>query len=119
MGTYTLGSHESYELENSIHQYSGSTIHFKAPGLPCYAIMEVTLIGLRQPLVINQSQARRQSKLSQHVSVDTLSQHAVIQSQTREARHAIPACNNIDKLSQHAITQSWAREARHTIQAYS
>ena len=74
--------------------------------LMCYAIIELTSIGLKQPLVTSQSQARRLDKLSQHVSVDTLSQHAIAQSQARKARHAIPAYNNTDKLSQHAVTQS-------------
>ena len=32
----------------------------------CYAIIELTLIGLKQPLVTNQSQARRLDTLSQH-----------------------------------------------------
>ena len=63
----------------------------------CYAIIEITLIGLKQPLVTDQSQARR---------LDQLSQHAITQSQAREARHAIPTCNNIDKLSKHAVAKS-------------
>ena len=59
-------------------------------------------------------------------NADKLSQHAVTQSQAREARHAIPACimqtsypsiGSADKLSQHAVTQSQAREARHAIPA--
>ena len=58
--------------------------------LMCYAIIELTWIGLKQPLVTGQSQDGR---------LDKLSQHAIAQSQTRKARHTIPACNNIDKLS--------------------
>ena len=46
----------------------------------CYAIIELTLIGLKQPLVTSQSQARRLDALSKHASVDKLSQHAVVQS---------------------------------------
>ena len=46
----------------------------------CYAIIGAHCDGLKHPLVINQSQARRQNELSQHASVDTLSQFAVVQS---------------------------------------
>ena len=45
----------------------------------CYAIIELTPIGLKQPLVISQSQTRRLGKLSQHASVDKLSQYAITQ----------------------------------------
>ena len=55
----------------------------KTVGGMCYAIIELTQIGLKQPLVTSQSQARK---------LDTLSQHAVAQSWAKEARHAIPAC---------------------------
>ena len=51
------------------------------------------------------------------LSAAKLSQHAVSQSEAREVRHAIPACNNIDKLSQHAVAKSEARKARHAIPA--
>ena len=50
-------------------------------------------IGSKQPLVTSQSQAGRLDTLSQHASVDKLYQHAVAQSQAREARDAIPACS--------------------------
>ena len=46
----------------------------------CYAIIDLTLIGLKQPLVTSQSQAGKLDMLSQHASVDKLSQHAVAQS---------------------------------------
>ena len=88
----------------------------------CYAIIELTLIGLKQPLVTSQSQARRLDMVSQHASVDRLSQHAVAQSQAREAGHTIPACKvqpsyssmqspnhrpgELDMLSQHSIMQT-------------
>ena len=39
-----------------------------------------------------------------------LSQHAVGQSEARELRHTIPACNNIYRLSQHAVAKSEARK---------
>ena len=42
-----------------------------------YVIIEITLIGLKLPLVTSQSQARKLDTLSQHVSVDKLSQHTV------------------------------------------
>ena len=48
-----------------------------------------------------------------------LSQHAIGQSEAREARHTTPACSGPDKLPQHAINQSEAREGRHTIPACS
>ena len=70
-----------------------ATRYPKTVGGMCYAIIELTPIGLKQPLVTSQSWARRLDKLSQHVSVDTLSQHAVAQSQAKEARHAIPVCS--------------------------
>ena len=46
----------------------------------CYAIIELTPIRLKQPLVTSQSQARRLDKLSQHANKDKVSQHAVTQS---------------------------------------
>ena len=46
----------------------------------CYDIIELTPIGLKQPLMTSQSQAGRLDKLSQHASIDKLSQHAVAQS---------------------------------------
>ena len=49
----------------------------------CCTIIEVTLIGLKQPLVASQSQKGK---------LDILSQHAFAQSWAREARHAIPTC---------------------------
>ena len=49
----------------------------------CYAIIELTPIGLKQPLLTSQSQVG---------NLDTLSQHAVAQSQARKAGHAITAC---------------------------
>ena len=58
-----------------------ATSYPKIVGGMCYAIIELPPIALKQPLVTSQSEAR-------------------------EARHAIPACNNTDKLSQHAVTQS-------------
>ena len=45
----------------------------------CYAIIELTLIGLKQPLVTSQSQAGRLDKLSQHASIGKLSHHAITQ----------------------------------------
>ena len=57
-----------------------ATSYPKTVGGMSYAIIELTLIGLKQPLVTSQSQAQRLDKLSQHVSVDTLSQYAVTQS---------------------------------------
>ena len=49
----------------------------------CYAIIELTPIGLKQPLVA-----------SNHgpLKLDTLSQHAVEMNHSWEVRHAIPAC---------------------------
>ena len=85
----------------------------------CYAIIELTPIGLKQPLVTSQSQTGRLDKQSQHASVDTLPQHGITQSQASEAGHTIPAYNNTDKQSQHAVIQTWTREARHTIPACS
>ena len=95
-----------------------ATSYPKTVGGMCYAIIELTLIGLKQPLVNSQSEARKLDMLSLHASVDNLSQHAVAQSQAREARHAIPACivqtsypsmelpkdrsGKLDMLSQHA-----------------
>ena len=48
-----------------------------------------------------------------------ISQHAIGQSEAREARHTIPACIGLDKLSQHAVSQLKTREARHAIPACS
>ena len=58
----------------------------------CYGIIELTPIGLKQQLVTSKSQARKLYTISQHESVEKLSQHAVAQSQARETRHTIPAC---------------------------
>ena len=52
----------------------------KTVGGMCYAIIELTLIGLKQPLVTSQSQAGRLDTLSQQTSVDKLSQHAIAKS---------------------------------------
>ena len=95
------------------------TSYPKTVGGMCYAIIELILIGLKQPLVTSQSQAGKLDTLYQHASVDKLSQHAVAQSQAREARHTIPACKvqtsypsmqvpnhrpgKLDTLSQHAV----------------
>ena len=57
-----------------------ATIYPKTVGGVCYATIELTPVGLKQPLVTSQSQAGRLDKLSQHASVDRLSQHAVAQS---------------------------------------
>ena len=76
-----------------------ATSYPKTVGGMYYAIIELTPIGLKQPLVTSQSQTGK---------LDTLSQHAVAQSQAREARHAIPACS--------CPITDWV--ARHTIQAY-
>ena len=51
------------------------------------------------------------------LSAATLSQHAVGQSEAREVRHAIPACNNIHKLSQHEVAKSEPSKVRHAIPA--
>ena len=64
----------------------------KSVGGMCYAIIELTPKGLKQPLVTSQSQAGKLDMLSQNASVDKLSQHAVALSQAREARNAISAC---------------------------
>ena len=53
----------------------------KTIGGMSYATIELTPIALKQPLVTSQSEAR-------------------------EARHTITACNNTDKLSQHVVAQS-------------
>ena len=58
----------------------------------CYVIIELTPIGLKQPLVASQSQAGKLDMLSQHASVEKLSQHAV-------ANHRP---GKLDMLSQHA-----------------
>ena len=57
----------------------------KTVGEMCYAIILLILIGLKQPLVTSQSQARMLDMLSWHASKDKLSKHTVAQSQTREA----------------------------------
>ena len=54
-----------------------ATSYPKTVGGMCYAIIESTMIGLKQPLVTSQSWAGR---------LDTLSQHAYY-------RQAIPACS--------------------------
>ena len=69
-----------------------ATSYSKTVGGMCYAIIELTLLGLKQPLVTSQSQARKLDTLSKHASVDKQSQHAVAQTQAKEARHAITAC---------------------------
>ena len=51
-----------------------ATNYPKTVGGMCYAITEVTPIGLKQPLVTSQSQTGKLDMLSQHVSVDKLSQ---------------------------------------------
>ena len=42
------------------------------------------------------------------LSTTKLSQYAVSQSEAREVRHTIPACNSLDKLSQHTVANSEA-----------
>ena len=82
---------------------------FMYPSYVYYAIIGLTLIGLKQSFVTSQSQAgegrqaipacsspiRGQGSqacfCSMH-SADKLSQHAVTQSQKRDTRHTIPAC---------------------------
>ena len=54
----------------------------KTVGGMCHALIELTLIWLKQPLVASQSETG---------ILDMLSQHAVTQSQARETRHTIPA----------------------------
>ena len=43
-----------------------ATSYPKAVGGMCYAIIELTPVGLKQPLATSQSQARKLDKLSQH-----------------------------------------------------
>ena len=50
-----------------------ATSYPKTVGRMCYAIIESTLIGLKQPLVTSQPQAGKLDTLSQHASVDKLS----------------------------------------------
>ena len=57
-----------------------ATSYAKTFGGMCYAIIEITLIGLKQPLVTRQSQAGRLDTLSQHASIDKLSQHVAAHS---------------------------------------
>ena len=57
-----------------------------------YAIIGLTPIGLKQPLVTCQSQAGEVKYAIPTCKCRKLSQHAVTQSEVREARHAIPAC---------------------------
>ena len=54
-----------------------ATSYPKTVGGMCYAIIELTLIGLKQPLVASQSHAGK---------LDMLPQHA-------KCRQAIPACS--------------------------
>ena len=60
-----------------------SSLQQKTPDLldeMCFALVELTLIGLKHPLVTSHSQVMRLDKLPQHASVDMLSKHAVAQS---------------------------------------
>ena len=57
-----------------------ATRYLKTVGGMCYAIIRAHTNRVKHLLVINQSQAGRQNDLSQHVSVDMLSQHAVTKS---------------------------------------
>ena len=56
----------------------------------------------------NQRPQSSENTIAACSSLDKLSQHAVSQSETREVRHAIPACNR---------NQSQIGKARHTIPA--
>ena len=76
------------------------TSYPKTIGEMCYAIIELTPIGLKQPLVTSQSQAGK---------LDILPQHAVGQSKAREVRYVIPAYSH---------DQSQVRKVRHAIPAY-
>ena len=69
------------------------TSYPKTVGGMCYAIIQVTLIGLKQPLVTSQSQAGKLDMLSKHASVDKLSQHSPNHRPVK-----------LDILSQHAVT---------------
>ena len=64
-----------------------ATSYPKTIGGMCYAIIRTHTDKVKQPLVIYQSQARRQNRLSQHASVDMLSQHA-------KYSQAIPVCSH-------------------------
>ena len=57
-----------------------ATSYPKTVGGMCYAIIELTPIGLKQLSVTSQPQAGRLDMLSQYTSADKLSQHAVAQS---------------------------------------
>ena len=54
-----------------------ATSYPKTVGGMCYAIIELTQIGLKQPLVTSQSQTRRLDKLSQHGGAAKISQHVI------------------------------------------
>ena len=54
-----------------------ATSYPKTVGGMYNAIIKLTLIGLKQPLVTSQSQARKLDTLSKHASIDKLFQHAV------------------------------------------
>ena len=60
----------------------------------CYAIKELRLRGLKQPLVTSQSQAGRLDKLSQHTIIQT--SYPSIQSPKHRP-------GKLDTLSQHAV----------------
>ena len=57
-----------------------ATSYPKTVGGMCYAIIELTPIGLKQLLATTQSQPGRLDKLSQHACIDKLSQYVVAQS---------------------------------------
>ena len=73
------------------------------------AIIKLTPIGLKQPLVTSQSQAGKLDMLFQNTKCRKQSQHAVTQSQAREARYTIPECRH---------DQSQVGKVRHTIPTY-
>ena len=81
-----------------------ATSYPKTIGGMCYAIIELTSIGLNQPLVISQSQARELDMLSQHASIDKLSQHAVAPIIGQENQICYPSMQSRPVTSQESQT---------------
>ena len=94
-----------------------ATSYPKTVGGMCYVIIVLTLIGLKQPLATSQSQARE----ARHAIPACRCRQAIplcscpITGQGNQSHY--PSIHSVDKLSQHAVTQSQAREARHAIPA--
>ena len=83
-----------------------ATIHPKTVGGMCYAIIKLTPIVLKQPLVTSQSQVRRLDMLSYHAMCSQAAPACNCQITGLKSQTCYPSMHRTDKLSQHALQNS-------------